>query len=459
MRSPIKFFAAALAFAASLAGAALPPVVEVRGLTSLSGKLNVVALGQARVDPADYRQFTYGYKGGSSDNYDTVAYAVDLLQLEHGWPTTASADVLLAFGLEKIKERNLGEKEFSSWVYLQETISPLIYQIGAASALAARGGIDELRWQAIADGQREYLRAWIGWLSLGGTWGQARDAAPAVKRAPYGAQVLRSTPKDPFIKALLGADYTVIAGKRSWRRDDGAWDGPIQMGPVYLSELGYGEQRRGNALFPIAAVKIVRSRGWPFGLFAPDEQAKLRAASRNDITALRWVVDAVVRDYLPPEPVHILRTARGVSFTMLRAGSAPTATAYHCSWLDDGSVWWAGADVGCRTGEGCIEPGEAHVDTATRKGWVQRTAGEKRPRVDFDLVPGDVVLELLSDRSRSPRIVELQPGSPKAPPPPANDNQPRPEKKGGSGCSAILFLPPSVAAGAFAYWRRRRRAA
>ena len=391
------------------------PVIQAEGARSTQSAMLRVVGGSVRVDPDSYRLHTYGYRlDPESDNLQAAAYAIDLVQLDRVDPTAAPSRQLLEFGLAKSRERALGEREAFSWEYGDLAWQAKVISRAAAIALAQR----DPAWQEVADGYRDYLRALVGWYALGSCWGPGRDILPDENKA--GAGVVWC--KGPEIQSYCGARYSVAIGMRSWVFD-GSW-AHVHFAPVVLSVYGYGENRSCRRdLFPEAARQECLKRGWDTSLFSVEEQAILLRASNSDIVALRWVVNEVIRDYVPNEPIHVLRTTLGASWTVLKAPDSPTSTGFHCSWIDDGTVWFAGPDSGGRGGRGeATHPGSAEVNVETRRGFCQNDQGS---RVDFDLVPGDIVFQLQSGDGR----IQILTPTPIAQPTPPTTGQPKPRKE------------------------------
>lgn len=385
------------------------PVVKVEGARDMQANLTRVVRGEVRVDPASYR-------ARPGDNMDDACVAFDYAQLALGLPTRAPAEELLRDGLERVKNRRMGRNEAFSWEYGDLSLQARVIQRAAAAALAAK----DPRWQAVADGQRDYLRALIGWYALGACWGPGRDILLEQNKPGAGVKVCLG----PHIQAYCGARYCVAIGKRSWVYD-GSW-AHVHIAPVALSIYGYGETRNCKAdLYPDSAREACKARGWPVELFTEGEQARLRQAADNDVEALRWILANVIRDYIPAEPIHILRTTKGVSWTMLEASDSSTSTGYHCTWRDDGRVWFAGTDSGGRGGRGeATFPGFAEVNVAARTGFCQNSVGS---RVDFDLVYGEKVFEVVNRPGIG--VFEQRPAGETSPEPPLLPRVVKPEKQ------------------------------
>lgn len=388
-----------------------------RWLQSALGK----AMGGERIAPSLYRKHLYNLQGGDSDNLDEAAVALEMVQLERGWPTNYGEMELLKWGLDKAAVRQMGEKEFPSWEYFDLTFNAKMIQRGVATALAKKNP----EWQKVADSQYHYLRAYLGWAALGACWGPGRGFLPDQNKAGAGVKVATGAP----IRFHCNAPFTAATGKRSWIYDGGWAQNPL---PVWLSVFAWGETRKcRGGLYPNGAREACKRRGWPVDFFAPDEQAILRRCQASDVDALRWVVANIIRDYVPTEPIHLLRTTSGVSWTMLEAADAPTSTCYHCSWTPEKN-WTAGTDSGGRGGEGQqIRPGKAEVDVATRRGYCVNTEGSPVNRVEFDLVPGDRVFELMSGDGK---VKILYPEARPVPPTQAPSGPGRPREADHGGC-------------------------
>lgn len=347
--------------------------------------------GEIVLAPTAYAWLSYDLQGGASDNWDEVYVALDLVNLQRGQPIGTAIGRLAQFLEIQLANRRFMQKEFGSWVYLEMHAEPRIVQYGVARLLAAR---DPATWKPIADGLRGWLRALVGWLAVFGCWGPGKR---------WGAQV---GTEGPGARLLVGKGavsirtgeilWCVLTGKRSWHFE-GEWRENV-FAPALLWTLGLGHRDgRGDIMKAVLGL-IAAAEGWlggPLVVLTLEEEARVLAATHNDVAALRWCCEHLIGDWLPAEPIVGMRTVHGVSMTMLEAGKSATAAMQHCGWLDDGTTFAAGADNGGRGGHGeQIEETKAVVDLAGRRGYCQRTSGPDRVRVDFPLPPGDLVMVL-----------------------------------------------------------------
>lgn len=363
-----------------------------QGIGPLWGRVAEAIRGQVRIAPSAYDQLAYNLGGGSSDNWDETFVAIDLLNIWRKQDHVNALAELAEFLRVKLVNKRFGQKEFGSWEYLSLHTAPTILQCVLARKFAAQ---DPATWVPIAAGLREWLRALVGWLAVTGCWGPGKTWTDKVAKSGPGARLLVGT--GDYFKRIGGATYSVFCGKRSFEMYKGKWR-LAYAAPMYLSDLGLGVRpKKGDvAVGHRNFMKAVESlAGGPLDILSASERALVLAATRNDVSALQWCVTELIRDWLPAEPVVIVRTDHGVSCTMLEAGGSPTATMYHSGWDDDGTTYACGADDGLRGGHAeHVEPGRAEIDIAARTGWCQRTKGEPRPRIEFPLPKGALVAVL-----------------------------------------------------------------
>lgn len=345
--------------------------------------------GEIVLAPATYSWLSYNLGGGASDNWDEVFVALDLLNFLRSQPTFENGSGRLAAFLEAaISNRRFMQKEFGSWVYLEMHAGPRIVQFGCARIL----GQHDARWATIAQGLRGWLRALVGWLAVFGCWGPGRRWGVQVATECPGAKLLVG--KGAVSVRTGEIPWSTLTGKRSWDCKSGEWRENV-FAPSFLWTLGLGHRDgRGDILRAVLdLIQAVESHlGGPLVVLTAEEEARVLAATRNDVSALQWCVAKLIGDWLPAEPIVGVRTARGVSCTMLSSGKSATATMQHCGWLDDGTTYAAGADNGLRGAHGeQIEETMAAVDLDARTGYCQRTSGPDRVRVDFPLPPGELV--------------------------------------------------------------------
>lgn len=344
--------------------------------------------GEIILAPSAYAWLSYGLQGGASDNWDEVYTALELVNLQRGQPIGTSLGRLTDFLRVQLADRRFMQKEFGSWVYLEMHAGPRIVQYGVARLLAVR---DPATWQPIADGLRGWLRALVGWLAYFGCWGPGRRWGAQVGSEGPGARLLVG--KGAYSIRTGEIPWCALGGMRSWDFK-GEWRENV-FAPTFLWTLGLGHRDgRGDILKAILGL-IAAVEGWlggPLVILTREEEARVLAATHNDVAALQWVVEHLIGDWLPAQPIVGVRTARGVSSTMLAAPKSATAAMQHCGWTDDGTTYAAGADNGLRGGHGeQIEETMAAIDLAARTGYCQRTTGPDRVRVDFPLPAGDLV--------------------------------------------------------------------
>lgn len=402
--------------------------------------------GAIVIAPSAYLRLTYGYTGGASDNWDEVAVSLDLVNWMRRQPVAAPISVLLAFVRAKLQDRRMMQKEFGSWIYLDMHATPAVVQYAIARKMALT---DPGTWQPIADGLRGWLRALVGWLAWTGCWGPGKQWAQDVATAGPGARLLVG--RGGYSKRVGAVAWTTLCGKRSWEFS-GEWR-ENAFGPMLLSFLGLGIRLRQGDIwksFNALIDAVEKTYGVPIEVLTPAERSTVLAATRNDVTALAWVAENLIGDWLPADPTITIRAARGVSHTHLEADKAATATLYHCGWDEDGTTYGAGACTGGRGGHGeQIEPGHARVDLASRTGFCQRTEGPDRVRVGFPLPKGDLVAVLEAQHGRGRRARFFRNGVEVGTPAPEPDRPPAVDQD----------TPPTDSGGSFIrrWWRRLRR--
>jgi hypothetical protein len=338
-------------------------------------------------------------------------------------PATVALPVLAEFLRDKLGNKRWMQKEFGAWVYIRLHVEPTILQWRCAQRFA---DADPATWAPIRDGLREWLRATIGWLAVTGCWGPGRSWIEAESKRGPGARLFVG--KGDFGGRSGGGPHCVLAGKRSWDWLGSGWYEGFWP-PILLSSLGLGERHGGDVwlghkqfLDSIESFSV-----GPLDIISADERARVLAATHNDIDALAWCVTELIRDWLPAEPVVIVRAESGVSCTLLDVGKSSTATVYHSGWDSDGTTYVAGADPGWRGGKAqWIEPGHAEIDLAARTGWCERTQGDPVVRVHFPLPQGALVAVLeaqfgvgikLRTYRNGVEVVPIPPASPVVPAP------------------------------------------
>ncbi len=348
--------------------------------------------GEIILAPSTYAWLSYNLQGGASDNWDEVYTALELVNVQRGQPVGTSLGALAGFLRVQLADLRFMQKEFGSWVYLEMHAEPRIVQYGVARLLAVR---DPATWKPIAEGLRGWLRALVGWLAFFGCWGPGRRWGAVVATSGPGARLLVG--KGAFSIRTGEIPWCTLTGKRSWDCKGGEWRENV-FAPTLLATLGLGKRSGSGDIMKGTLGFLAAVEGWlggPLVILTREEEARVEAAIHNDVAALQWVVEHLIGDWLPAEPIFGLRTTGGVSMTMLASGKSATATMQHCGWSADGTTYAAGADNGLRGGHGeQIEETMAAVDLVTRTGFCQRTTGPDRVRVDFPLPAGDLVAVL-----------------------------------------------------------------
>lgn len=363
---------------------------------AISGRIDIGPLwlympealrGSIIIKPSAYSRLTYNYRGGASKNWDLTAAAIDLANFYLRNEMTAPIETIASFLEEQNANRRFMYTEFGSWIYLDLHAGPKLLHYAIARHLGAAG---DARWSAIAAGLRLWLRALVGWLAISGTWGPGRTWGRVVGRSGPGARLLVG--RDEFSKRIGGVPYCVLAGKRSWDFDDD-WKENV-FAPVLLSDLGFGIRAQSGDIWKShnRLMATIESIFGAFDILTPAERQKVVAATRNDVGALEWCISELIRDFLPNEPIVLVRSETGVAIAMLEAAKAPTASIYCSGWEEDGTIYAAGACNGLRGPHGeQVEAGRAEIDLETRSGFCQRTSGPDRVRVDFPLPKGPLV--------------------------------------------------------------------
>lgn len=428
------------------------PVVDTKqGIDPLWSLVPQALAGKIRIAPGAYDQLVqggYAPGGGASDNWDEVAAALDLFNLVMGQPATAALDKLAGFLTAKLADRRWMQKEFGSWVYIRLHVEPTILQWRCAQRLALT---DPATWTPIADGLRGWLRAAIGWLAVTACWGPGRTWIEAENKRGAGARLFVGT--GDFGGRAGGGPHCVLAGKRSWDLMGTGWYEGFWP-TILLSSLGLNKRYSGDVWKAHKEFldTVAQWSGSPLDLLGADEAALVLAASKNDLSAMQWCVSELIRDWLPAEPIVVVRADEGVSITLLAAGKSPTPTVYHSGWGSDGTTYVAGADPGWRGGhaEG-IERGHSEIYLEARTGWCQRVEGDPRPRVDFPLPKGNLVAVIEAQQSTGLRARYYRDGveissrpSPPAPAPQPGPT-PRPKGKGGKSGCALFFVAAAAA--------------
>lgn len=396
--------------------------------------------GEVRIDPSAYVRFSYDLKGGASDNWDEVFIACELINLLYGYVTVYSEGEIIGWIRNKLLDRRFMQKEFGAWVYLRHHVEPTIAQLAVCRHLST---LRSDPWTELAAGLDEWLRALCGWVTVTGCWGQGQDWGKGPHEGP-GARLLtgRGGPNPRH----GGARYSVLAGKRSWHYDtkDREWTRNLSA-PIYLSRLALRERRTGGDMLPVEILEAVKAKfGYDLDVLTPRESELVAAAITNDISALKWAVRELIRDWLPAERNVVVRTERGVGQMMLAAGKSPTASVYYSDWLSDGTTHAAGCDPGLRGAHGeQIEPGMVSYDIGNRAGYCVRTDGDPRPIVQFPLPPGPLVA-VLEFGGGAPTVeryfvngVEQPSAPPPAPPAPPVPDEERERPDRNRGC--MLF--------------------
>lgn len=388
---------------------AKPQVIDTlpHDIGPLWGRAPEAIRGEIILAPSAYNWLSYGLQGGASDNWDEVYVALELVNLQRSQPIGTSAPRLAEFLRVQLANRRFMQKEFGSWVYLEMHAGPRIVQYGVARLLAER---DPGTWRPIADGLRGWLRALVGWLAYFGCWGPGRNWGAVVGSEGPGARLLVG--KGAYSIRTGEIPWCTLTGKRSWDYK-GDWRDNV-FAPAFLWALGLGHRDgRGDIMKAILGL-IAAVEGWlggPLVILTREEEARVLTATHNDLAALRWVVEHLIGDWLPAEPIVGVRTVRGVSCTMLEAAKSATAAMQHCGWTDDGTTYAAGADNGLRGGRGeQIEETMAAVDLVTRTGFCQRTTGPDRVRVNFPLPPGELVSVLHAQHGKGLQVSWWQNG-------------------------------------------------
>lgn len=395
---------------------------------------------EVRIAPVTYRPFAGDWRGTPSGNWDEVAMACELVNVVGKYPTLGPPGDVVAWLRDKAANREWMTNEFGSWIYLMFHVEPTLVQLACARYLAESHSDP---WAEIADALNSWLRAMVGWVTLTGCWGGGQTWTERVAKDGPGARLL--TGAGGMNKRHGGASYSVLAGKRSWNYS-GEWTRSLHA-PIYLSWFGLGERRTGGDILPLEIPAAIRSRfGYDLTVLTAQEYALVAAAITNDISALKWALHELIRDWMPHERITIVRTERGVGQVVHAAGKSSTATIYYSGWLSDGVTHAAGCDSGLRGAHGeAIEPGMASFDIAARTGYCVRTEGEPRPIVPFELPPGKLVavLELGGGSATVEHWfingVEQPPPSPDPPPGPVPPPTPRPPRKRGGFWKGIMW--------------------
>lgn len=345
--------------------------------------LNVVDVlkGKTLIDPSTYERLSYRLNGGASDNWDEVAVALDLLNRRLGHTALFGMSELMAFLRNKLADRRFMQKEFGARVYVELHYEPTVLQYAEMRRL---GQTD------IAEGLRGWLRALGGYLTWTGCWGVGKVPSHSVAANGPGARLVIGA--DHTSQRTGAAMHSVFTGKRSWHFE-GEWNENI-FAPVIFTDMCLGVKLRQGDIWKShnKFIEAVEAEYGALNIFTPEEQAKLKLASQNDIEALEWVRVHVIGDWLPLEKNTFIRTTKGVGQVLHTAIKSATAPAYYGGWASDGTTYAAGADNGGRGGHGeQIENGRAEIDLASRTGWCQRTGGPDRVKVDFPLPAGDLV--------------------------------------------------------------------
>jgi len=358
---------------------------DIGPLWSLSPK---AIKGEIILAPTSYQWLSYGLHGGSSDNWDEVYVALDLVNLQRSQPTGFDIGSLLSFLQVQMADKRMMQKEFGSWVYLEMHAEPRIVQYAVARLLAARGISG---WAEVATGLRSWLRALVGWLAVTGCWGPGKGWGKTVGSTGPGARLLVG--KGDYSKRTGAVPYCTMTGKRSWDFK-GEWRENV-FAPTLLSVLGLGTRSGHGDIIEGTLVFIAAVEGWlggPLVILTREEEARVLAATRNDVSALQWCVTDLIGDWLPADPFVVVRTEQGVGSVLLLADKSPTAAMQYCGWSQDGTTYAAGADNGLRGAHGeQVENSMAAIDLSARTGYCQRTTGPDRVRVDFPLPSGPLV--------------------------------------------------------------------
>jgi len=421
---------------------------HVTDVGPLKAELPRAIRGELRIAPDAYRRFLYGWKGGASDNWDELGVACEMVNLWRGHPTDAGEAAVVAFLRAKLADRRFMQKEFGSWIYLDLHVEPTLVQLAVARRLAETASEP---WAELVEGLTDWLRALCGWLAWTGCWGAGRTWTRQVAEGGPGALLLVG--RGDYNQRVGGALYCTLTGKRSWHWDE-EWRHNLSA-PIYLSRLGLGERRTGGDILPIEILEAIRDAfGYELEVLTRTEQQLVGAAIRNDASALKWAT-RLIGDWLPAEPVVVVRAAHGVSMTMLEAGKAPTATMYHCGWADDATTYAAGACNGLRGAQAeQVEAGMAAIDLELRKGFCKRTSGPERVEVGFQLPTGDLVAVLRAGNGKPLHatyyIGGVEQPDESAPKPPAPGPQPPPPKPNPKRQRSAKWLPLLIAAGVVA---------
>lgn len=361
-----------------------------------------------RIDPSAYARLSYNYTGGSSDNWDEVAAALDLLNLRLGNPTVGTLANIVDFLHTKIADLRFMQKEFGSRVYLELHFQPAVLQY---VEMRRRGETQ------IANGLRDWLRALGGYLAWTGCWGPGKVPTKINSKRGPGARLLVGN--GDINQRTGGGPECIFSGKRSWHFE-GDWT--VNMfAPVIMSDLCFGKRlNKGDiAKSHKRFMDAIEAEYGPLSIFNDTERDYMRRATENDIDALEWCRVHLIGDYLPAERNTFIRTTGGVGQVLHEASKSPTAPTYYSGWDADGTTYAAGADNGGRGGHGeQIEDGKAVIDLATRTGWCQRTSGPDRIVVDFALPPGDMVAMWVAQHGRPSVVTYYSGGKPVAPPAP-----------------------------------------
>lgn len=334
-------------------------------------------LKQVTIPPAAYNGKMAGeWDGTSSDNWDMVACAFELINHYHGKPTDKPLDFIrdtFISGEWLEGGQGLGQGEFSG-EYTNHHIAPGWVSI----CLMRHFGKTDSEMDLLAQRGHYWLRAWIGWLTLG-TNGAVGYELGNTEKVPTGPRVVRARGLGRRFDPPLV--QTAATGERGVVYGDGGFffvtaKGQNDAVTWFALREADDEPRlvRAFSNYPGIA-SALKARGLYYDPFTPEERAKLRAAAAGNLDELDWVA-GLCRGFQAPSCLPWVRRydANSVTFGISRAVGSSTCAAYAQTLYPNGYSDTLVADYGYRdTGANeWFKAGNCVVDDANRIATAQR---------------------------------------------------------------------------------------